>query len=266
MSQLIKRPDYIKYQIYGPRGHNENQWNDDIHQLEEEVALAQWHIPHAFIWREGPWKLHLKILAIPILILVPLFFGGLYQGALIDGFYGALLGGFNTAFNVIASVIFIIFGFIYYISRSQYYSIAYKITKSGLLTDNLKLYPRFRYGDQDTTKVMEVLRVIAVILVIVALAVDPIYLAGAGGAVFLSFMKPQQEDGEASVYRSTFWNEDNTVEQIIEVNIYRNRQMIDLTCKSSLAGGQIHCTKENFERVLAILKGRLPDAKFMEAK
>lgn len=83
-----------------------------------------------------------------------------------------------------------IFGPIYYISRSQYYHVAYKLTDSDILGDNLKVYPRFSYGRQDPRTFMAFMRIAAFILVIVALAINPFYLFGAGFVLMLSFMKP----------------------------------------------------------------------------
>ena len=69
-----------------------------------------------------------------------------------------------------------IFGPIYYISRSQYYHVAYKLTDSDILGDNLKVYPRFSYGRQDPRTFMAFMRIAAFILVIVALAINTFYL------------------------------------------------------------------------------------------
>ena len=253
MSEIIKRPEYISYKLYSRPDAEMNKIVEDIHKLEAEPALEQWQIPHAFIWRESAWKLHSKVLAIPVLFLLIM---------LIDGH------GVSPLFFVFGTVFFCVFGALYYISRSQYYSIAYKITESGMLVDNLKRYPRFRYRDQDTTKLLAVLRVIAVILIIVALLVNPIYLAGAGGAVFLSFMKPQQDVAEKALYIPYLWHEENLKDSDIKYKIHkitvcRGRRLVELRTKS-LVGGDIFCTKENFERVIAILKEKLPNAEYSE--
>ena len=57
MSKIITRPDYISYYPL------EEGREEDINKLENEAALIQWEEPRAFMWHEGPWLHHLKIVS-----------------------------------------------------------------------------------------------------------------------------------------------------------------------------------------------------------
>ena len=237
MSKIIKRPDYISYDDFLVYGH----WTqEDVDKLESEEALAQWEVKNAFMWKTGPWALHLKILAIPLFII------------LCTGFSFMTL-----SFSIFA---FMIFAPIYYISRSQYHHVAYKLTKSGILSDNVKVYPRFRYGRQDPRKFMAFMRVIAVILVIIALIINPLYLLGAGSVLFLSFMKPWVDDGEQVLYSPYFWHDDRAEDRrhIYKANICKNRRIVYLKAKDPTFSCGLFCTKDNFEQVIQIVIEKLP--------
>ncbi|WP_025563604.1 hypothetical protein [Psychromonas sp. SP041] len=135
----------------------------------------QWHKPRAFMWHESALCHHSKVLAIPVLIVLFLLFTPVYIGQGWD---------WQAAFRW---PLYLTFGFIYCISRSQYYDIAYKITESGLLFNCLKRYPRFRYREQDTTNFyrwFRWFRWVAVVVGLFALFTNPTYLVGAGGGYF----------------------------------------------------------------------------------
>ena len=237
MSKIINRPDYISYDDFLAYG----QWTqEDVDKLESEEALAQWEVKNAFMWKTGPWAFHLKILAVPIFII------------LCTGFSFMTL-----SFSIFA---FMMFAPIYYISRSQYHHVAYKLTKSGILSDNLKVYPRFRYGRQDPRKFMAFMRVIAVILVIVALVINPLYLLGAGSVLLLSFMKPWVDDGEKVLYRPFYWHDDRADDErhITKVNICKKRRIVYLKAYNPAFTCALFCTKENFEQIIQIVIDRLP--------
>jgi len=241
MSKIIKRPDYISYdQRFIKRG----EWDqEDINSLESETALAQWEVKNAFMWKTGPWPFHLKVLAIPLFILMIVFFST----------------GVSAMTLTAVILIFGMFGPIYYISRSQYHHVAYKLTKSGILVDNLKVYPRFRYGRQDPRKFMAFMRVVAIIVVIVALVINPLYLLGAGSLLLLSFTKPWVDEGEQVLYAPYYWHNDSGNERkIFKVNICKKRRIAYLEAYHPTFSCPLFCTKENFEQIIQIVIDKLP--------
>ena len=251
MSKIITRPDYISYYPL------EDGQEEDVNKLESEAALIQWEVPRAFLWHEGPWLHHLKLIAGFFIFIggpILLFSEEFYQFLLVF---------------VIACIVPLLF--VYYIGRSQYYHVAYKISDSGILIDILKIYPRFRYGLQDTTKVMHFLRIIAFVLIIVALVVDPLYLIGAGGAVFVSFMKPAVDEGEKATYKAFLWDENNSLNKnddnkIREINIIPRRRIVYIACNSVVKGAILHCSKDNFDDVCIFMKKKFPDVDFVQEK
>ena len=253
MSKIITRPDYISYYSL------EEGREEDINKLENEAALIQWEKPRAFMWHEGPWLHHLKIVSVSfILAMLPVFFMGAVESL-------------NLLLGWISIICIMPLAFIYYISRSQYYYVAYRISDSGILIDILKIYPRFRYGLQDTTKVMHFLRIIAFVLIIVALVVDPLYLIGAGGAVFVSFMKPAVDEGEKATYKAFLWDENNSLNKnddnkIREINIIPRRRIVYIACNSVVKGAILHCSKDNFDDVCIFMKKKFPDVDFVQEK
>jgi hypothetical protein len=253
MSKIIVRPNYI---LYRPLTEMKK---DDIDKLENEDALFQWENPRAFFWHDGPWLHHLKIVSVSfILAMLPVFFMGAVESL-------------NLLLGWISIICIMPLAFIYYISRSQYYHVAYKISESGILVDILKIYPRFRYGRQDTTKVMHFLRVIAFILIIVALVVNPLYLIGAGGAVFVSFIKPAVDEGEKAGYRAFLWDGNNALNKnddnkIRKINIIPRRRIISIACNSISEGVIVHCSKDNFNDVCVYMKKKFSDVDFVQEK
>jgi len=256
MSQIVNRPDYIIYGLNCPVNYDEKQWPSIIEQFEDEPAIVQWHKPYAFMWKESALRFHSKVLWLPVLILLSIFIAGIGS---IDSYFA----GFTPPFIGCAIFFLITFGFIYYISRSQYYDIAYKLTDSGLLVDNLKRYPRFRYKDQDTTNFLRWFRWVAVVVGLFALFTDPMYLAGAGGAIFISFMKPEQEAARRAIYSGIFWGEKNEKSKIYLVEINKKRRIVRLKSKGYITGAYVHCFKDNFNEVLAVVKEKLPNAEFV---
>jgi len=257
MSHLIQRPDYIQYSQVGL----DEGWYtvEDREKLENEPAIFQWEVPYAFMFEIGPWKLHLKALSI---FCVP------YILCLIYSSYSSYMDGenpwvFDGIFVFFGLFICFFYSFFWYISRTQYYHVVYKITESGVLRDQVKRYPKFRYRKQDPAKLMYFLRFVSIPLIIMALIIDPLLLAGAAGAVFLSFIRFPADEGERAHYIPTFWKKSNIpeVEKICVVNIVPKRRLIHVRSSDNGKGGPIFCTEDNFEEVKAFILKKLPNAK-----
>jgi len=257
MSHLIQRPDYIQYSQVGL----DEGWYtvEDREKLENEPAIFQWEVPYAFIYEEGPLILHLKALSI---FCVP------YILCLIYSSYSNYIDGdnpwhFDGIFVFFGLFICLFYSFFWYISRTQYYHVAYKITESGFLRDELKRYPKFRYRKQDPAKLMYFLRFFSGSLILMALIIDPLLLAGAAGAIFLSFIPFPAEEGERAVYIPVFWKQTDISEEEIlcVVNIVPKRRIIHILSSNGSNGGPIFCTKENFEDVKDFILNKLPNAK-----
>lgn len=250
MSKIITRHDYISYYPL------EDGQEEDINKLENEAALIQWEVPRAFLWHEGAWLHHLKLVfGFFIFIGGPLFLISEHLGVFIIMF-------------IVGCIIPLLV--VYYIGRSQYYHVAYKVSESGILIDILKIYPRFRYGRQDTTKVMHFLRVIAFVLIVVALVVDPLYLIGAGGAVFVSFMKPAVDEGEKATYMECMWDKNEILDKkhddkIYKINIIPRRRIIRII-RNRGRGALLHCSKDNFQDVCDFLKEKFPNVEYVQEK
>jgi len=244
MSKILKRPDYIKYATTFIR---RGQWKqEDIDQLEDEPVLAQWEVPRAFMWNTRAWVHHTLILFIPVILTI----------------FSYLDLGF-TYMPIGMTVLFtFVFGTLYFFARSQYYHVGYKISKSGILVDNLKVYPRFRYGKQDPTKFLKSLRVVAGLLIIFALLVNPYYLLGAGSAVFLSFMKPQIDDGEEALYMPFKWNSNKF--KYTKINLVPSRLIVAFLSEDECEECIVFCTKENYQKIVNLVKQHLPDAEIVE--
>ena len=260
MSKLIKRPDYIQYCTAGI----ENNWytEEDRIKLENEEALIEWSSPRAFMWKDGPIKHHLKalsILGIPLCLVLINYFSTLNDPNTSD-----VAGGLVLTITIFFTSIYALF---YYVWRSQYHSIAFKITESGMLTDILKIYPKWRYGIQDPTKFVYFLRSVSVILIIVALFTDPLLLAGAAGTVFLSFIKPKVDKPEKADYIPIFWKTGLTDEDELRFIVFTsNRYIIHIYSKSLIYGMSLFCNKDNFTDVKNIVLKKLPNAEIFEAQ
>jgi len=257
MSQLIQRPDYIEYNHQGlDRG-----WftQADIDTLEDEPAIFQWTIPHAFLFKYSAWKLHLpivSILGVPISwLILDTIFDTIKYGMLPSAEYIFVI--FFAAFTIFA------YGFFYWISRSAYHHIVFKVTESGILRDELKRLPKHRYRRQDPTKFVHFLRWLSVPFIIMALMIHPLLLTGAAGAIFISFMPIRIDEAERAHYIPVLWNDSSLPEekQISTVNIVSKRRIIHITSDNGANGATIFCTPENFEQVKELVLKKLPHAK-----
>jgi hypothetical protein len=253
MTQLIQRPDYIEYSKIGL----EEGWYtiEDRVKLENETALFEWEEPYAFMFKTSAWKAHLKALSI---FCVPYLFCFLYS------IYNSINHNRspwedNGIFVFFGLLIIFAYSFFYYISRSQYYHIVYKITESGVLRDQVKRYPKFRYRRQDPTKLMNVLQVLSIPLIILAIAINPILLVGAAGAIFLSFIPMRVDEPELADYIPTFWEQPNSVKenQINAVNINDKRRIIQVRSCNGSYGASIFCTSENFQQIKDFILNKL---------
>ena len=161
------------------------------------------------------------------------------------------------------SVTFFIYGFFYWISRSSYHHIVFKVTESGILRDELKLLPKHRYRRQDPTKFVHFLRWLSVALIIMALIIHPLLLAGAAGAIFISFMPVRIDEAEGAHYIPVLWDDSSfpKEKQISTVNIVPKRRIIHITSDNGANGATIFCTPENFEQVKEFVLKKLPHAK-----
>ena len=257
MTQLIQRPDYIEYSKIGL----DEGWYtiEDRVKLENETALFEWEEPYAFMFKTSAWKAHLKALSI---FCVPYLFCFLYS------IYNSINHNRspwedNGIFVFFGLLIIFAYSFFYYISRSQYYHIVYKITESGVLRDQVKRYPKFRYRRQDPTKLMNVLRLISIPLIILAIAINPILLVGAAGAIFLSFIPMRVDEPERALYAPFFWDNPNLpdIKQIKTVNINNKRRIIHLCSGDGVIGGALFCKIENFEEIKTFVLNKLPNCK-----
>ena len=257
MSQLIKRPDYIGYNLQGlDRG-----WftQGDIDKLESEPSIFQWEMTHAFAYKYTAWKIHLlivSILGVPISwLILDTIFDTIKYGMLPSFEYIFVI--FFTAFT------FFTYGFLYWISRSSYQHIVFKVTESGILRDKLKRFPKHRYRRQDPTKFMHFLRWLSVPLIIMALMIHPLLLAGAAGAIFISFMPVRIDEAECAHYIPVLWSDPALPkeEQISTVNIVPKRRIIHIKSFNGANGATIFCTPENFEQVKEFVLKKLPNAK-----
>jgi len=257
MTQLIQRPDYIEYSKIGL----EEGWYtiEDRAKLENETALFEWEEPYAFMFKTSAWKAHLKALSIFCVPYLFMLFLAAYQVISYGGVNPEKDYGLLVVFGL-----FILFAYslFWYISRSQYYHIVYKITESGVLRDQVKRYPKFRYRRQDPTKLMNVLRLISIPLIILAIVINPILLVGAAGAIFLSFIPMRVDEPELADYIPTFWVQPNSVKenQINAVNINDKRRIIQVRSCNGSYGASIFCTPENFQQIKDFILNKLPTA------
>ncbi|AYV12607.1 hypothetical protein EEY24_06740 [Shewanella algae] len=259
MSQLVKRPNYIQYSKYGLENGLFTQ--ADIAKLEDEPAIFQWTIPRAFFHR----------------------FSGLASISMIWGIFAGIPMLFFSLINlasenpqpddwnsVIGIGVFLssILLIIYYFTRLQYHHVAYKITESGFLRDEVKLCPRWGYGAINPEGLMWVLRVMTLILVPMALVIHPFLLVGVGGLALLSFKKIEPSEPEKAHYTPIFWHENGISDEQRLSEIYLNpiRRTIHVRCADLSNGGRIFCTKKNYEEVKAFVLKKLPEAKVIEDK
>ncbi|WP_412502317.1 hypothetical protein [Shewanella algae] len=156
----------------------------------------------------------------------------------------------------------------YYLTRFQYHHVAYKITESGFLRDEVKLCPRWGYRAINPEGLMWVLRVMALILVPIALIVHPFLLVGVGGLALLSFKKVEPSEPEKAHYIPNLWHKSGVASEkkLSIVNLNPRRRIIDITSSDLTKGGAIFCTQKNYEEVKAFVLKKLPEAKVIEDK
>ncbi|WP_345867846.1 hypothetical protein [Shewanella algae] len=82
---------------------------------------------------------------------------------------------------------------------------AYKITESGILRDEVKIYPRWRYKNEVPESFLFILRGIALLVIPIALMINPLLLAGAGGLALLSFYPFPKGEPEYAHYIPFYW-------------------------------------------------------------
>ena len=133
MSHLIQRPDYIQYSQVGL----DKGWYtvEDREKLENEPAIFQWEVPYAFMFEEGPIKLHLKALSIMCVPYLLCFLYSIYNSIN----HNRSPWEDNGIFVFFGVFIVFAYSLFWYISRTQYYHVVYKITESGFLRDELKV-------------------------------------------------------------------------------------------------------------------------------
>ncbi|BCV48151.1 hypothetical protein [Shewanella algae] len=257
MSILIKRPDYIEYYPYVEEGDFPQA---EIDKLEQEPALFQWTIPRAFFWKDSPLVHHLK--AVGLLCGIPVGFF-LFIGIVGDkGVDYELIESLFVLFMFMFSILL----FFYYITRSQYHSVAYKITESGILRDKVKTYPKWRYKNEVPESFLFVLRGVALLVIPIALMVNPLLLAGAGGLALLSFYPFPKGEPEYAHYVPVFWHEKGleAASELSIINICDSRRIIHVRSKDWSNGAAILCTKENYNDVKEFVLGKLPKAKIVQ--
>ncbi|MBO2648526.1 hypothetical protein [Shewanella algae] len=256
MSILIKRPDYIEYYPYVEEGAFPQA---EIDKLEQEPALFQWTMPRAFFWKDSPLVHHLK--AVGLLCGIPVGFF-LFIGIVSDkGVDYELIESLFVLFIFMFSILL----FFYYITRSQYHSAAYKITESGILRDKVKTYPKWRYKNEVPESFLFVLRGVALLVIPIALMVNPLLLAGAGGLALLSFYPFPKGEPEYAHYIPVFWHEKGleVTSQLSIINICESRRIIDIYSKDLSRGAIVFCTEENFDQVKQLVIDKLPEAKVL---
>ncbi|WP_345849274.1 hypothetical protein [Shewanella algae] len=213
----------------------------------------------SFFWKDSPLVHHLK--AVGLLCGIPVGFF-LFIGIVGDnGVDYELIESLFVLFMFMFSILL----FFYYITRSQYYSVAYKITESGILRDEVKTYPKWRYKNEVPESFLFVLRGVALLVIPIALMVNPLLLAGAGGLALLSFYPFPKGEPEYAHYIPTFWHKKclGGTSQLSIINICESRRIIDIYSKDLSRGAIVFCTEENFDQVKQLVIDKLPEAKVL---
>ena len=147
-------------------------------------------------------------------------------------------------------------------TRSQYHSVAYKITESGILRDKVKTYPKWRYKNEVPESFFFVLIGVALLVISIALMVNPLLLAGAGGLALLSFYPFPKGEPEYAHYIPFYWQKNGRY-NVDFINICESRRIIDIYSKDLSRGAIIFCTEENFDQVKQLVIDKLPEAKVL---
>ncbi|MBO2635896.1 hypothetical protein I6M42_04340 [Shewanella algae] len=257
MSLLIKRPDYIEYYPYVEEGAFPQA---EIDKLEQEPALFQWTMPRAFFWKDSALVNHLKVIGLLCGVPVGVFF---FPNLLSDkGITWDLMKFLAVLFTFMFSILL----FFYYMTRSQYHSVAYKITESGILRDEVKIYPRWRYKNEVPESFLFILRGIALLVIPIALMVNPLLLAGAGGLALLSFYPFPKGEPEYAHYIPVFWHQKglDASSELSIINLCPKRKIIKIGSANLSNGSHLFCTKENYESVKELVFKKLPNAKVVQ--
>lgn len=259
MSHLIERPDYIKYSDNFFLRQTYTQ--EEVDKLEKQPALFQWTLPRVFIYPRSATYVHLityGILGVPYALV---FLYAIYSNIMLgsewfdegDGFI-LLMGGLFT----------FAYGLMYYLGRSQYYHTVYKITEHGVLEDKLKLVPKWVYGKQDPTNFVRKLQYLAIPLIILALFIHPLFLAGAGAMILYGFRPVEVSEGEKAEYNAFLWDcpELSDDLQITRIKTHPKRHIVQLISKKNGRMFTIYCSSENYEKVKTFFFKKLPNAKY----
>ncbi len=111
--------------------------------------------------------------------------------------------------------------------------------------------PRWGYRAINPEGLMWVLRVMALILVPIALIVHPFLLVGVGGLALLSFKKVEPSEPEKAHYIPNLWHKSGIASEkkLSIVNLNPRRRIIDITSSDLTKGGAIFCTKKTMRKL-----------------
>lgn len=258
MSHLIQRPEYIKYlEVTSALGIQTSA--GDFEKIEEEKALFQWALPHCFKNKRSPWvffPLLLSIFWVPYFLV---FFRAVYVN-IFDG--GEWFDSNDTIILWGGGFVFVACVVILYLVRLNFYNVAYKITESGLLIDEVKSCPKSGYSRQSSEKFIPYMQLVAVPLIILAIFVNPLLLAGAGAMVFYAFLPAQVTEAHKALYFVFRWDKLQELE-VVRISTQPKRFAIRLGGKGVMSH-DIYCSPENYEQVVKFLLKTLPNATYNE--
>ena len=146
---------------------------------------------------------------------------------------------------------------ILYLVRIDFYNVVYKITESGLLIDEVKSCPKFAYGRQSSEKFIPYMQLLAVPLIILAIFVNPLLLAGAGAMVFYAFLPAEVTEAEKALYFVFRWDK---LQELEDVRISTQPKLFAIRLWANKRFHDIYCSPENYEEIIKFLLGTLPHA------